>query len=78
MDPLSTSLSYMFVALFKDALNEYAYAAEISGLMYDLHTTIYGLTVREQRKRNQIKSNLKDSTSAEVYFHGNEMQMCQN
>jgi len=45
MDPLCTNLTYMFVALFKDALNEYAYAAELAGLGYDLHNTIYGLTV---------------------------------
>ncbi|KAK2166408.1 hypothetical protein LSH36_39g02052 [Paralvinella palmiformis] len=45
MDPLCTNLTYMFVALFKDALNEYAYAAELAGLGYDLHNTIYGLTL---------------------------------
>ena len=46
MDPLSTALSYMFVTLFRDALNEYAYSAELAGLAYDLHNTVYGLTVR--------------------------------
>ena len=45
MDPLNTALSYMFVTLFRDALNEYAYAAELAGLNYDLHNTVYGLTV---------------------------------
>lgn len=45
MDPLCTNLTYIFVSLFRDALNEYAYEAELAGLHYDLHSTIYGLTV---------------------------------
>ena len=45
MDPLSTNMSYMFIALLRDALNEYAYAAELAGISYDVHSTIYGLTV---------------------------------
>ncbi|ELU09335.1 hypothetical protein CAPTEDRAFT_155510 [Capitella teleta] len=44
-DPLSTNLIYLFVALFKDALNEYAYYAEIAGLHYSLSSTIYGLSL---------------------------------
>ncbi|KAI0220840.1 Insulin-degrading enzyme [Lamellibrachia satsuma] len=45
MDPLSTNLTYMFVNLLKDGLTEYTYDAELAGLMYDLHSTIYGLTM---------------------------------
>lgn len=45
MDPLSANLTYMFGELLKDALNEYAYAAELAGLSYDLNSTIYGLIV---------------------------------
>ncbi|KAK2177670.1 hypothetical protein NP493_586g01027 [Ridgeia piscesae] len=45
MDPLSTNLTYMFVNLLKDELTEYTYDAELAGLMYDLHSTIYGLTM---------------------------------
>lgn len=45
MDPVSTNLTHMFVTLFQDALNEYAYDAELAGLNYDLHNTIYGLSV---------------------------------
>lgn len=45
MDPLSCNLTYMFVSLFRDALNEYAYDAELAGLVYDLNNTVYGLTV---------------------------------
>ncbi len=46
MDPVCTNLTYLFVVLFNDALNEYAYDAELAGLNYNLHSTIYGLTVR--------------------------------
>lgn len=35
----------MFVQLFRDALNEYAYAAEIAGLKWNLTNTKYGLIV---------------------------------
>jgi insulysin len=43
MDPLSTNLTYIFSALLKDALTEYSYAAELAGLAYDIHNTLYGL-----------------------------------
>jgi insulysin len=45
MDPLSTNLTYMFTSLLQDALNEYSYDAELAGLNYDIHNTIYGLTL---------------------------------
>lgn len=45
MDPLSANLTYMFAALLKDALNEYTYAAELAGLGYDIHSSVYGLEV---------------------------------
>ena len=45
MDPLSANLTFMFVTLFKDALNEYTYDAELAGLGYSLSNTIYGLSV---------------------------------
>lgn len=48
MDPLSANLTYMFGELLKDALNEYAYAAELAGLSYDLNSTIYGLILKLQ------------------------------
>lgn len=49
MDPVNTNLTFMFVSLFQDALTEYAYAAELAGLTYGLHNTIYGLTVRTSK-----------------------------
>jgi insulysin len=35
----------MLVQLFRDALNEYAYAAELAGLKWELINTKYGLIV---------------------------------
>jgi insulysin len=35
----------MFVHLFKDALNEYAYAAELAGMKWELTNTKYGMIV---------------------------------
>ncbi|VEN56875.1 unnamed protein product [Callosobruchus maculatus] len=43
LDPLNCNLTHMFVQLFKDALNEYAYAAELAGLKWELVNTKYGL-----------------------------------
>lgn len=39
-------MNTLFVELFKDALNEYAYAAEIAGLGYNLSCSLYGISVR--------------------------------
>lgn len=44
-DPLNCNLTHMFVQLFRDALNEYAYAAELAGLKWSLTNTKYGLIV---------------------------------
>lgn len=38
-------MAYMFVTLFKDALNEFAYDAELAGLKWDLNSTKYGMEV---------------------------------
>ncbi|XP_048268577.1 insulin-degrading enzyme isoform X2 [Bombus affinis] len=45
MDPLSCNLTYIFVLLFRDALNEYAYAADIVGLKWELTNSKYGMTL---------------------------------
>jgi len=42
-DPLNVNLNFLFVSLFQDALNEWAYAADIAGLGYSLENSIYGL-----------------------------------
>lgn len=38
-------MTALFTELFKDALNEYAYDAELAGLSYDLMSTICGMVV---------------------------------
>ncbi|XP_050296511.1 insulin-degrading enzyme [Anthonomus grandis grandis] len=43
LDPLNCNLTHVFVQLFRDALNEYAYAAELAGLKWELINTKYGL-----------------------------------
>lgn len=45
LDPTNCNLTHMLVQLFKDALNEYAYAAELAGLKWELVNTKYGLIV---------------------------------
>lgn len=45
LDPVSCNMTYMFVHLFKDALNEYAYAAELAGMKWELTNTKYGMIV---------------------------------
>ena len=45
MDPLSYNLSYIFVQLFRDALNEYAYAADLAGLKWEVANSKYGITI---------------------------------
>lgn len=45
LDPHSCNMTYMFVMLFKDALNEYAYAAELAGLKWELSNTKYGMVL---------------------------------
>ncbi|GLH05411.1 SFRICE_018075 [Gryllus bimaculatus] len=45
LDPLSCNMTYIFVELFKDSLNEYAYAAELAGLRWELSNTKYGMVL---------------------------------
>ncbi|CAL7937409.1 unnamed protein product [Xylocopa violacea] len=45
LDPLNCNLTYIFVLLFRDALNEYAYDADIAGLKWDLTNSKYGMTL---------------------------------
>lgn len=45
-DPLNCNMAGLFTELFKDALNEYAYDAELAGLSYDLMNTICGMVLQ--------------------------------
>lgn len=54
LDPISCNMTYMFVQLFKDALNEYAYAAELAGMKWELTNTKYGMIVSTLVTRNAL------------------------
>uniref|UniRef100_A0A6A7G139 Insulin-degrading enzyme n=1 Tax=Hirondellea gigas TaxID=1518452 RepID=A0A6A7G139_9CRUS len=45
LDPRNTNLLHMFAQLFRDALTEYSYDAELAGLDYSLNNSKYGLTL---------------------------------
>lgn len=45
VDPLHCNMAYLYLELLKDSLNEYAYAAELAGLNYDLQNNVYGMYV---------------------------------
>ncbi|KAK9508348.1 hypothetical protein O3M35_005934 [Rhynocoris fuscipes] len=45
LDPVSCNMTYMFVMLFKDALLEYAYDAQLAGLRWELTNTKYGMVL---------------------------------
>ena len=46
LDPHHTNQLHIFAQLFRDALTEYTYAADLAGLTYFLSNNKYGLTVR--------------------------------
>jgi insulysin len=48
-------MTYMFVQLFKDALNEYAYAAELAGMRWELTSTKYGMIVSTPAARSAVE-----------------------
>lgn len=45
LDPHHTNQLHIFAQLFRDALTEYTYAADLAGLTYSLSNSKYGLTV---------------------------------
>ncbi|XP_015602966.1 insulin-degrading enzyme isoform X2 [Cephus cinctus] len=45
LDPVNCNLTYMFVQLFRDSLNEYAYAADLAGLKWELNNSKYGMSL---------------------------------
>ena len=44
--PHNVNILHMFASLIRDALNEYAYYAEIAGLSYVVNNTKYGLSIQ--------------------------------
>lgn len=59
-------MAYLYLELLKDSLNEYAYAAELAGLNYDLQNTIYGMYVSTW---NQGGYETISSSSSLVHLH---------
>ncbi|KAL8568009.1 hypothetical protein ACOMHN_029184 [Nucella lapillus] len=59
IDPLHANMNTMFVELFKDSLNEYAYAAEIAGLGYNLVCSLYGITLEVKGYNDKLEILLK-------------------
>lgn len=47
-------MAYLYLELLKDSLNEYAYAAELAGLSYDLQNTIYGMYVSTHARPSSL------------------------
>ncbi|XP_026471826.1 insulin-degrading enzyme-like [Ctenocephalides felis] len=45
LDPLSCNFTHLFVMLFQDSLNEYAYAAELAGLAWNIGMFNQGLVL---------------------------------
>lgn len=45
IDPINCNLLYMFVQLVCDSLTEYAYAAHLAGLKWEITNSKYGITV---------------------------------
>lgn len=45
LDPNKSNLTTMFVHLLKDSLNEYAYAARLAGIGWNISSNKYGLQV---------------------------------
>ncbi|XP_063988848.1 insulin-degrading enzyme isoform X2 [Diachasmimorpha longicaudata] len=45
LDPVSYNLTYMYIQLFKDSLNEYAYNAGLAGLNWEFTSSKYGVTL---------------------------------
>ena len=49
-DPTNWCLMLLFAQMLKDAVNEYAYNAEIAGISYNIAVSVYGIKVgREGR-----------------------------
>ncbi|XP_041369113.1 insulin-degrading enzyme-like [Gigantopelta aegis] len=55
-DPAHANMNSLFVNLFSDSLNEYAYDAELAGLYYSLDSSIYGihLSVRGYNEKQHV------------------------
>ncbi|TRY55893.1 hypothetical protein DNTS_029134 [Danionella cerebrum] len=72
VDPLHCNMAYLYLELLKDSLNEYAYAAELAGLNYDLQNTVYGMYVNVTLPRlKAFIPQLLSRLHIETLLHGN-------
>lgn len=69
MDPLSCNLTHMFVQLFRDSINEYAYAAELAGLQWDFSNSKYGITLGIGGYDNKLRVLLEKIMNRMITFH---------
>lgn len=67
VDPLHCNMAYLYLELLKDSLNEYAYAAELAGLNYDLQNTIYGMYVSTQNEGESWRPLLPLTTETSLF-----------
>ncbi|XP_045188841.2 insulin-degrading enzyme-like [Mercenaria mercenaria] len=68
IDPLHTNMAVLFVQLFQDSLNEYAYDAELAGLKYNLNSTAYGVTLSVKGYSDKLHVLLKKILEKMVSF----------
>lgn len=61
-------MAYLYLELLKDSLNEYAYAAELAGLNYDLQNTVYGMYVSIQSLSPSPFHRIKDLTPSTLNY----------
>eukprot|EP00118_Oscarella_pearsei_P012850 m.97877 g.97877 ORF g.97877 m.97877 type:complete len:559 (+) comp36963_c0_seq26:1339-3015(+) len=68
-DPSSCTMTHLYVELLKDALNEYSYAAEISGLECATESTLYGVQIRVRGYNDKQKIFLSKVLQKAVDFN---------
>ncbi|XP_065827904.1 insulin-degrading enzyme-like [Oscarella lobularis] len=76
-DPKSCTMTHLYVELLKDSLNEYSYAAEISGLEYQIESTLYGLQMRVRGYSDKQKVFLRKVLQKAVDFSVDEKRFPQ-
>lgn len=65
LDPLNCGLTYLFVQVLKDSLNEYGYDARLAGLKWNIINTEYGLMVRQG-----LSTGRRENLPSAIKFYG--------
>ncbi|XP_022094344.1 insulin-degrading enzyme-like [Acanthaster planci] len=70
MDPLHCNLTCLFAVLLRDSLNEYAYAAELANINYNIDSTVYGINIQlggyNDKQMLLLKKILEKMTNFEI------------